>query len=325
MKYLIIDDEHELYKRMFADLFYQNKYSIEEIPRVKVPKILKPIYRLHFNERVNSHLILPLKEVWAQFYELYHYHFDSNEEYVVIFLNGSLRFHFDRNHLKEFKQTHRNVKLVMIMYDSYINPAAQRAISFIPLFDTVFSFDELDCKMHGFEHIYSTFSYPNFVKEDGSKHSNAFFIGFGAGRLEMLRTAFQKITQKVDNCKFYIAGVKKEDIIDIKDVVYNQTMSYDEELQMAYNTDCIVEIVKEGQTGISLRTCEAIAFNKKLLTNNVKLKEMPFYNQKYMSVFEKVEDIDINFIQDKIKVTYEDTQCFSPLKIIEKLERIYSK
>ena len=71
---------------MFADLFYQNKYSIEEIPRVKVPKILKPIYRLHFNERVNSHLILPFKEVWAQFYELYHYRFDSNEEYVVIFL-----------------------------------------------------------------------------------------------------------------------------------------------------------------------------------------------------------------------------------------------
>ena len=65
---------------------------------------------------------------------------------------------------------------------------------------------------------------------------------------------------------------------------------------MAYNTDCIVEVVKEGQTGVSLRTCEAIAFNKKLLTNNVQIKEMPFYDSRFISVFTDSDEIDTEFV-----------------------------
>ena len=105
------------------------------------------------------------------------------------------------------------------------------------------------------------------------------------GRLQILQKTFERITSEVDGCKFYIAGVKKEQQKTITGVQYNVTMPYAEELQMAYNTECIVEIVKEGQTGVSLRTCEAIAFYKKLLTNNQSLLQMPFYDKRYMQVF----------------------------------------
>jgi hypothetical protein len=96
-------------------------------------------------------------------------------------------------------------------------------------------------------------------------------------------------------------------------------MAYDEELQMAYNTDCIVEVLKEGQSGISLRTCEAIAFNKKLITNNKSLLSMPFYDERYMRLFSCAEDIDIDFIKEKIDVKYDDTDYFSPLRILDQL------
>lgn len=322
MKILVVDDEHELYKRMFSDLFKETEYDIEEIPRMKIPGWLKPIYKFHFNDRINRHLWLPFKNVWNNFYTLHKYSFNDSETYYVLFMNGSLKYHFSRKYLKKLKSQHPNVKLVMILYDSFSNPTAKRSIGMIPEFDYVFSFDQGDCEKHGFERIYSTFSRPNFVREDESKKSKAFFIGYGVGRLQILQNTFEKITSEVDGCKFYIAGVKEGQQKPITGVQYNITMPYAEELQMAYNTDCIVEIVKEGQTGISLRTCEAIAFNKKLLTNNVNLKNMPFYDERYMKVFSNPDDIDLDFVKNEIRVEYSDSDYFSPVKIIDRLAEI---
>ena len=155
MKYLIIDDEHEIYRQMFMDVFLKNKhnYNVEEIKRINVPRVLKPFYRLHFSEKINRHMYLPFKSIWIPFYKLHKYHFDEDESYCIIFLNGSLRLHFSRKYLEKIKEKHKNVKLVMILYDSFSNPSAKRAIKMIPVFDTVFSFDNQDCKKYNFEHI----------------------------------------------------------------------------------------------------------------------------------------------------------------------------
>lgn len=320
MKFIIIDDEHELYKRMFADCFKENEYDIEEISRMVIPSFAKPLYKVHFNDRINRRIWIPGKMMlWKSCYRLHKYHFDPNEHYFVLFMNGSLRYHFSKKYLIKIKKNYPNVKLVMIMYDSFSNPTAKRAIGMIPIFDYVFSFDQADCDKYGFEHIYSTFSKPDFVRSDKNKKTKAFFVGFGLGRLKLLQSTFERITNEVSGCKFYIAGVNKKEQKEIKDVVYNVTMPYEEELQMSYNTECIVEIVKEGQTGISLRTCEAIAFNKKLLTNNGALTNMPFYDPRFMQVFETPRNIDIEFIQQKLNVSYKDTDFFSPLKILERL------
>ena len=325
MIYLIVDDEHILYRTMFSDLFKTKEYNVTEVPRMIIPGFLKPLYNLHYNRKINSHIFLPFKMIWTNCYQLHKYPFNDSEEYTVIFLNGSLRFHFSKGYLKKIKKKHTNVKLAMILYDSFVNPAAKRSISMIPIFDYVFSFDKRDCETHGLQHIYSTFSLPDGLELDRNKHTSAFFIGYGAGRLKLLQEVFKTITSEVQNCYFGIAGVGEKDIIDIKDVHYNITIPYSEELQMAYNTDCIVEVVKEGQAGVSLRTCEAIAFNKKLLTNNVQIKEMPFYDSRYISVFNTPNEIDINFVKAKIEVKYDDNDFFSPVSILKKIENLSKK
>lgn len=40
---------------------------------------------------------------------------------------------------------------------------------------------------------------------------------------------------------------------------------------------CILDIVRDGQTGYTMRTMESIVFKKKLLTNNPYVKTMPEY------------------------------------------------
>lgn len=57
----------------------------------------------------------------------------------------------------------------------------------------------------------------------------------------------------------------------------NGYISYQDNLSHAANCRCIVEIVRENQTGLSLRPLEALALHKKLMTNNSFIKNYDFY------------------------------------------------
>lgn len=320
MKFLIVDDEHELYKSMFADILNNNCEGIEEISNFSnLPIMWKTLKKVLFNRRLNRHVKVPFKARYDKYYTLSSYEFDHNEEYWIIMLNGTLCSYYSEQYLTDFKKKHNNVKLAMVLYDSFSNRSAQRAISMIPIFDKVFTFDERDAREHGLQFIYSTFSTPGYLTLDTRYRSNAFFIGRGADREEELNQALSYIASNVENCKFGIVGVKNKKYKKL--IEYNKPISYKQELMYAFNTNCIIEIVKKGQTGVTLRTCEAIVFNKKLVTNNSNIKYMPFYNPKYISVFENPKDIDIAFIKCDMNVDYKYDGCFSPMKLIELLSK----
>lgn len=320
MKFIIIDDEHELYKNMYADIIHGQYGDIVEVSNFQeLPKVLKMLEKILYNRRLNRHIKVPFKGKYNRYYTLSSYTFDPKEKYWIIMLNGTLCSYYSEEFLQNLKREHHNVKLAMVLYDDFANRSAQRAISMIPVFDKVFSFDEQNAREYGLEYIYSTFSIPNDLKLDEKYKSNAFFIGNGADREQDLNETLSYIAQNVKDCKFGIVGVKQEKYKDL--IAYNSPISYREELLYAYNTNCIVEIVKQGQSGITLRTCEAIVFNKKLLTNNANIKKQPFYNSEYMSVFENIEDMDINFITKDLPVDYEYDGYFSPMKIIDLLEK----
>ena len=322
-KYLIVNDEHELYDVMYADLFRTERYDIQQINRFEpMPRVIRDINNLHFSDRINRHVWLPFKGLWNRWYTLNHYPFDSSERYWIIFLNGAFRNYYSKEYLLEFKNTHPNVRLAMIMYDSYSNKHARRAIEFMSLFDKVFSFDEEDCRKHGLERIYSTFSFPSFVRKDEQFHRGAFFVGAAEGRLELMEKCFSKISSIVRNCQFNVVGVPKKQQRIPEVITYNIGMPYKEALQYSYNSDLVVELVRDGQAGISLRTCEAIFFNKKLLTNNSCIKKMPFYDSRFMSIFHNGDDIDLDFVQNSVEVQYEKGNWFSPLRIIERLDNL---
>lgn len=324
MKYLIINDEHELYEVMFEEAFRSEDYDVSEVDRLTMtPGPLDYLRRIHFSERINRHIWLPGKGIWNRSYALESYPFDPNERYWLVFLNGTLRLYYSKNYLMRLRRRHGNVKLALLMYDSSSNPSARRAFDMAPLFDAVFSFDEGDCERYGFQHFYSTLSFPSFVRRDEMFRSGAFFVGTADNRLPLMLASFKRLSSVVNNPLFVLASksLEHEDLamgvqISRKGLPYRTALSY------SYNTDLVVEIVKPGQSGITLRTCEAILFNKKLLTNNVSLQNMPFFDSRYMSVFESAEEIDLGFVCRPMDVRYERSDWFSPLRIIRKLDEL---
>lgn len=327
MKYLIVDDEYELYKIMYNDLFQTSKYDVTEIPQfIKMPKLLRLVKSIHLSDKINYRINTPFKGIWNPFYTLSHYNFEEKENYCILFLNGTLRTKFSFKYLKNLKEKHPNVKLAVIIYDSKSNPSSNRTYDMLDIFDFKFSFDEQDCLKYNLEHFPSTFSMPTFLEESVQRHSSAYFIGTASQRLSTLHRILPTISQQIPGCNFHLVGVKKKEQLYPQLIDYCASIPYCAVLQDVYNTDCIIDIVKAGQTGISLRCCEAILFNKKYVTNNIELYKFPFFDHRYMRVIQnELTSEDIQFIMDKIPVNYNYNGLFSPLRILERIEAIYKK
>ena len=81
---------------------------------------------------------------------------------------------------------------------------------------------------------------------------------------------------------------------------------------------------QKGQVALTLRPYEAVVYNKKLLTNNKTILSFKYYNPRYMHYFEKIEDIDWNWVARKEKVNYEYEGDFSPIYLLQDIsENLY--
>ncbi len=223
-------------------------------------------------------------------------------------------------YLRKFFRKNPNVHLVFLTIDTYSKPfcrCMRHLCENIPEI-IVYTYDKDDADKYGFNYnicIYSKVDLPKQpVKYD------LYFSGYDKGRLEMLKS-IQKKCEK-NNILSYIKVVSKEEKSGQKDGIHfiDYNMPYMEILNETMQTNCILEILQEGQAGSTLRYYEALMYNKKLLTNNKNIVNLPFYDSEYMFVFEKPEDIDYDWIARTENINYNYDGRFSPLKIIDKIE-----
>ncbi len=78
----------------------------------------------------------------------------------------------------------------------------------------------------------------------------------------------------------------------------------------------------ENQHGATLRTFEAVVYNKRLLTNNPFVNEFPYFRADYMKYFNDIGDIrkihTSFFKEDLTDYCYNDE--FSPRNLFDEIE-----
>ena len=75
-----------------------------------------------------------------------------------------------------------------------------------------------------------------------------------------------------------------------------------------------------GEGGVSLRYYEALAYGKKLISNNPRIKDMRGYDPQSMLYIEKAQDIDIDiFRRDTGRKPYSGE--LSPVHWVDELDR----
>ena len=191
-------------------------------------------------------------------------------------------------------------------------------------YDHIITFNEADSQKYGFEvvdiHGYSK----NQVPDNASiKESDLFFVGADKGRLPLLLDIYDRCRELNLVCDFYIVGVDSDKQQEKDGIVYNHYLSYMEVLQHVKKTNCVLEILEGDCNYSSIRTTEALVYDKKLITTSNVVKNASYYSPSQILCIENINDINLDFFKMAISKKYQ-VEDFSPnngLKQIETLER----
>ena len=278
---------------------------------------LKLLHHIHFSFALNKNFDLPFQSVWKRLYSLENVEFDDNKHYLVLFPDVSA-CRVDTKYLS-YLQKKDNICLVLYIINT-MERKTRLVLDRIRFFDVVFSFNEHDAQKYGFTFWEAVYSKQDALENNDIK-SDFFFAGTATeNRIKLLRQIKELCDQKGLVCDFHLNGVQKKDIAD-DGIAYNKPISYSEVLQRTLSTRCIVEILAiRGHCGYTMRTAEAVCYNKKLVTNNEDIKESIFYDPQKINYFETIDDIDLESLAKKEPIDYMYQNEFSPLNLLKSNE-----
>jgi len=207
-------------------------------------------------------------------------------------------------HLEIKKHTH---KYIAYLYDSMARYPVNHLLDGV--FDNIFSFDPDDVKQFNFQkttnYIYLDKQPLRFLE---TPKYQAFYIGTRDSRLRLLKEIAQKldflkiaylfIIVEKKNWKKKIAALFFKDK-EINAIQYRKHRVHQEDMGSFYDqTNVIVDLVRDQQSGLSFRIFEAMAFQKKIITSNTSIKEYDFYDPKNIMILDENQlHIDPDFFK----------------------------
>lgn len=205
-------------------------------------------------------------------------------------------------HLEIKKYTN---KYSAYLYDSVARCPVNHLLNGV--FDTIYSFDKNDIKQYGFR---STNNYNYIDNETIDKkitiQNDVLYIASFDNRMKIVQDFKSIFTEFELNFRFIIIG-KKTFLFKLKNLFSNKIKGLElrkkrinniELLKLYTETKVVLDIVRENQVGLSFRVFEAMALEKKLITNNATIKEFDFYNPNNILVIdEKMINIEKKFFE----------------------------
>jgi hypothetical protein len=331
IKYILIYPETHEHLGLFRDL--QDKKNVELIvarQRNLRNPVIKAIKRINLSWIINQHISLPYKKKW---YEKISVDVASNKQYCVIVVDAALRA-LEVGYLNSLFHKN-NVRGVLMLINSMdaqsigiqeVKPDIKKIN-----WDDIYTFDASDVMQYGFKSLgncyYSMHDQAEIEKKyPDAKASDVYFIGgIKGGREELVLNVFEKMHNAGVDVTYNVMlfGIQKLKEKKFEGLIHYYSGSwipYERVLADVLKTNVIVEIMQEHQYGPSLRYYEAVCYNKKLLTNNVGIKDLPFYDSRYMKIFSDVNEIDIDWVLAKEPIDYGYDGSFSPINMINTIE-----
>ncbi len=158
------------------------------------------------------------------------------------------------------------------------------------------------CKLYCFDEDYSKsnhitflhqfyFHLHSFIKHQPFKiTTDVMYVGFDKNRRNKIRNLSEIFNREgmsldirlivSDNKEFMEAGIR----------YIAKPVPYQKILELLMNSKAILEIVNDNQTGLTLRSLEALFFEKKLITDNANIVNFDFYNKNNIFIY-GIDDI----------------------------------
>ena len=318
--FFVVDSGTKSNIAMFSDVKkMDNAMQISSPIRIK-NKVLWLIYKAHTSIKVNQCIDLPFKSLWDKFSIIQPVAGVLN---WVIITNWSIR-RFSISQLKELSEND-SFHLVMIYLDTFdkIPDFYKRYIKKFK-FDLVYTMDMEDAKKYGWIYTNSLYS-KNIIPEHSVEQYDLYFVGEDKGRCDKLEEIYTKLTEKGLICLFKIINNKKKKMDNGNLHFLHDRIDYDEILNDISKSKGILELVQEGQDGMTMRPYEALFYNKRLLTNNPNNIDAEFFDNRFMKVFSDIDQSVVDFLKSKETVNYNYNDQYSPIKWLKRIPSDYTK
>lgn len=152
------------------------------------------------------------------------------------------------------------------------------------------SFDQMNCKQ--FHMNFNTQYYFQSLKipENSSIKNDIYYLGSDGGRLPMLMGLYQQFEKMHLKADYNILATKHTMYYEkYPHCFIENKIEYKENLRHIGECKAILEIIREDQSGQTLRPLEALFHQKKLITNDSNIDSMVYYHPDNIFILGKNE------------------------------------
>lgn len=312
--YVIFQTASEYFKISYSDLQKRNDVIYIDHFKPNKLKVKKLIHRIQHSKKINSIIELPLKKVWYPSY--FRNSFDNNLPLCFIVNARLMQYSYLQEYILYLKKQYNNAKFVCFYQDLVETHPGAEPYKILDLFDLTLSYDKGDVEKFGL--IYHPTVFSNFIVENDNSiaKSDIYFIGLAKDRLKLILDVFIQLKKEGLICDFHLSGVPPSKQIEEEGLNYIDKMSYKDNLKRVVRTKCILEIVQGKAKGSTIRTWEAIMYDKKLLTNNLSIVEDFYYDNNYISLLDG-NKTDVEFIKHSNSYINPYKNQISPNNLLE--------
>lgn len=311
--YVILGSNLDYYKICYKDLekIDYAKYVCSDIYGNKFQKML---YRIHNSEKINNIIKIPGKSIW--FKKM----LNINVKIPVcfVFFTNTKKFEsIEYGYIDFLKKEYPNSKFVCFYQDIVALKRKLDIEKVKELFDIVISFDKKDCEKYKL--LYYPDVYSKYEIKENKIDIDVYFVGRAKDRLLELYKVYDLLEKKGCKCKFKLIGVPEKKRIQREGIEYfDKNISYLQIIKDIQKSYAILEIMQGGAVGYTLRTCEAIAYDKLLITNNIEIKNADFYDKDNIKIIipDKYEEITLNEIRTEHKFSQDIKSNLSPINFL---------
>ncbi|WP_313490746.1 hypothetical protein [Sphingobacterium multivorum] len=225
----------------------------------EIPKFLKPLRKIFFD------FDLPLKKIW-----LVKGFKNTVEQYDTIILSAN-QYSFRIAKIID-SYNFRNKRLIFWYWNPVDRVGSPRSLSSAW---EKWSFDKRDCEKYQLKYN-NTYYFKKFISntEGNGIEYDVSFVGQDKGRLPLLLDIEKQL--KRSGISLYYHVVKDKTSYLAYD--YKERINYNRILGILKLSKVLLDIVQEGQSGLTLRIMEGLFFSKKIITNNCDVVKYDFYD-----------------------------------------------
>lgn len=280
--------------------------------------LLKKLNIAHCHTNVSKKLHLPFQNLWyKQYFPL---PYVQGCEYVFIFFYGWNHI-VDNGYMQYLRKRYVNCKCVLFLQD--VNNARKLDIEKQKeQFDHIMVFEKNFANSNGIEYYPLVYGY-HYENESSDRPIDLLFVGRSKGRSHFLEKIYRKLSLRGLNCHFCVTDIEKSFNSQTTGLHVEKRIQYEENVNLLKRSKCVLDIVPPDTNCNTIRMGEAIAFNNRMLTNNVYVKDEPFYSPSLISIYSSEDDIDIDFLkQPYLQINYSNRHVLSGKAFLEHLDQV---